>query len=486
VGGLIEPITLNPLLADDEASLAVTGLVFDSLLAVDPWTGALLPNLARAWRVSADGLTITFDLRDDVLWHDGEPFSAKDVEFTFEAIAKLGADSPHWFNLALVEEFQALDTKTFLVKLSEPNCSALYDLGLLPIVPRHVLPQQAMAIGTGPFVFKDWLQDDPIALIRNAHYWRGAPHLDAWTYRVLADAEQLLAELEAGQIDVAHIRPEDLAGVEAAGHCEVYRYPTAEGYFIAFNNNHPVLGDRKVRQALSYALDREGLVDQILLGQGTLLATGLLPGHWALQEGTGSRLYDYDFGEAQRLLAEAGWSDSDGDGILDREGEPFQLSLTTNADNTTREAIAILAGQYYRAIGVVAQVELVEWGNLLGRMFNHTFDVAVLSWPLELDPDQREFWHCEENALGSGFNFVSYCDPYLDGLLIEGATMPSCDGERRAEIYGEMVSILAEDRPYDFLFAPDKLLAANRRVVGPDPSPFAGPYWNVVDWYVTQ
>jgi peptide/nickel transport system substrate-binding protein len=494
VGGLIEPVTLNPLLADDEASLAITSLLFDSLLAVDPWTGALVPSLARAWRVSADGLTITFDLRDDVLWHDGEPFAAEDVEFTFETIANtstglstgLSADSPRRFDLALVEEFRALDAKTFLVKLSEPSCSALYDLGLLPIVPRHVFQQQSTAVGTGPFVLYEWLQGNRITLIRNPHYWRGAPRLDAWTYRVLADEEELLAELEAGQIDVAHIRPQDLARVEAAGHLEIYRYPAAEGYFIAFNNDHPVLGDRGVRQALSYALDRERLVDQILLGQGTLLVTGLLPDHWALRGGTGFRLYDYDSGEARRLLAEAGWSDSDGDGILDREGEPLQLSLTTNAGNRTREAIAILAGQYYRAIGVAAQVELVEWGNLLGRMFTHQFDAVVLSWPLELDPDQREFWHCEENALGSGFNFVSYCNPHLDGLLIEGATMPSCDSERRAEIYGEMASILAEDRPYDFLFAPDNLLAANRRVVGPDPSPFAGPYWNVVDWYVIQ
>jgi len=494
VGGLIEPITLNPLLADDEASLAVVSLIFDSLLAVDPRTGALVPNLARAWRVSADGLTITFDLRDDVLWHDGEPFAAKDVEFTFEALANtspglstgLGVDSPRRFDLALVEEFQAPDAKTFLIKLSEPSCSALYDLGLLPIVPRHVPQQQATVIGTGPFMLREWLHGDRITLMRNPHYWRGAPRLDALIYRVLADEEELLAELEAGQIDVAQIRPGALARVEAAENFEVYRYPAAEGYFIAFNNDHPVLGDRRVRQALSYALDRERLVDQILLDQGTLLATGLLPGHWALRGDTGPGLYDYDPGEARRLLAEAGWSDSDGDGILDREGEPLQLSLATNAGNGTREAIAILAGQYYRAIGVAAQVELVEWGNLLGRMFSHRFDAVVLSWPLELDPDQREFWHCEENALGSGFNFVSYCNPHLDALLIEGATMLSCDSERRAEIYSEMASILTEDRPYDFLFAPDNLLAANRRVVGPDPSPFAGLYWNVADWYVTQ
>jgi peptide/nickel transport system substrate-binding protein len=483
VGGLIEPNTLNPLLADDEASLAVVSLIFDSLLAVDPQTGALVPNLARDWRISADGLTITFDLRDDVFWHDGEPFTAEDVEFTFEALATLGVDSPRRFDLALVEGFQAPDANTFLVNLSEPSCSALYDLGLLPIVPRHLAQPQSTAIGTGPFMLQERLQGDRITLTRNPQCWRGAPRLDTLIYRVLADEEELLAELEAGRIDLAFIRPEDLARVEAAGRLEVYRYPVAEGYFIAFNTDHPVLGDRRVRQALSYVLDRERFVDQILLDQGTLLATGLLPGHWALQGGAGLGLYDYDPGEARRLLAEAGWVDSDGDGILDREGEPLQLSLTTNAGNRTRQAIAILAGQYYRAIGVAAQVEMVEWGNLLQRMFSHRFDAVVLSWPLELDPDQREFWRCEENVLGSGFNFVSYYNPHLDALLIEGAAMSGCDSERRAEIYGEMASILAEDRPYDFLFAPDNLLAANRRVVGPDPSPFAGLYWNVADWY---
>ena len=475
-GGLGELATLDPLLADE----AVMGLIFEGLLAVDPQDGAPIPNLARSWRVSDDGLTVTFELRDDVLWHDGEPFTAADARFTFQAVLDLGMKSPRRFALASVEDFEALGAHTFVVKLSEPGCSALYDLGLLPIVAHHL--GRAAIVGTGPFMLEEWVPGDHVTLVRNPRYWRGAPRLEAWTYRAFPDEEALLAALEEGEVDVAPIRPQDVRRIEGTGRFEVLRYPAAEYYFIAFNNDHPILGDGRVRRALSLTLDRRRLLEEVLAGQGTLLGVGLLPGHWASRADV--RPPDYDSARARQLLAQAGWADSDGDGFLDREGEPLRLSLSTNLGNEVREAIAVLVGQYYRAVGVAAQVELVEWGNLLGRLFEHRFDAAVLSWPLKLDPDQRLLWHSTEDTPGSGFNFVSYHNSLADALLEEGAVVPGCDRRRRAEVYGRLWAILARDRPYDFLFAPDELIAVNRRLVGPAPSPFAGPYWNANEWYM--
>ena len=463
-------------------------LIFESLLAVNPQNGALIPHLARSWRVSDDGLTVTFELRDDVLWHDGEPFTAEDVEFTFQAVLDLGMESPRRFALASVEYFEAVDAHTFVVRLSEPGCSALYDLGLLPIVPRHLGrgtgSRRAAIVGTGPFMLKEWVPGDHITLVRNPRYWRGAPRLEAWTYRAFPDEEALLTALEEGEVDVAPVRPQDARRIEGTGRFKILRYPAAEYYFIAFNNDHPILGDGRARRALSLALDRRRLLEEVLAGQGTLLGVGLLPDHWASRADV--RPPDYDPTEARRLLAEAGWADSDGDGFLDRDGEPLALSLATNAGNKAREAIAVLAGQYYRAVGVAAQIELVEWGNLLGRVFDHRFDAAVLSWPLKLDPDQRLLWHSTENAPGSGFNFVSYHNPLADALLERGALVPGCDWRKKAEVYGQLWAILARDRPYDFLFAPDELVAVNRRLEGPAPSPFAGLYWNASEWYVAS
>jgi peptide/nickel transport system substrate-binding protein len=491
-GGLADVVTLNPVLADDPTSLDVIELLFDRLLAVDPETGSIVPGLASSWRVSADGLTITFTLRDDVLWHDGQPFSAADVEFTFKAIVDPSVGSPRQADFPLVEEFKAVDDTTFAVILADADCSILYDLGSVSIVPRHILANEdiqtsyfnANPVGTGPFLFGEWVAGDHVTLLRNSRYWGKASHLDVWTYRVVADEKALLAGLQTGQLDVVPLPLDDLDSIEAAGRFQIHRYLAEEYYFIGYNVDHPVLGDVRVRQALSQAVDRQRLVDRILGGQGQLLDTGLLPVHWAYpQELAG---YSFDPSRAGQLLAEAGWVDNDGDGIRDREGEPLRLRLATNGENPTREAAAILVQQYYLAVGVAAEVELIKWGNFLEDIFTHDFDLVVFSWPLALDPDEWELWHSSESVLDSGFNFVSYHNSRVDELLLQGLRVPQCEEARRAAIYGEIATILAKDQPYAFLFAPYNLIGVNERVGGVAPSPFAGLHWNLADWYVTR
>jgi len=478
-------------LADDPTSLAVTELLFDRLLAVDPETGSLVPGLASSWQVSADDLTITFALRDDVLWHDGQPFSATDVEFTFKAIVNPAVGSPREADFSLVEEFKAIGDTTFVVTLADADCSILYDLSSVSIVPQHLLGDDdiqtsfnAHPVGTGPFVFGEWVVGDHITLLRNPRYWGKVPHLDAWTYKVIADEEALIAGLQAGQLDVIPLPLGDLASVEAAGHFQIQSYPASEYYFIGYNLDHPILGDVRVRRALSQAVDRQRLLDRILGEQGQLLDTGLLPAHWAYpQELPG---YSFDPARAAQLLAEAGWTDNDGDGIRDRDGEPLRLRLATNGENAVREAIAILVQQYYLAVGVAAEVELIQWGNFLEDIFTHDFDMVVFSWPLALDPDEWEVWHSSESVLDSGFNFVSYHNSRVDELLLRGLRVPQCEEARRAAIYGEIATILAQDQPYAFLFAPYNLIAVNERVGGVAPSPFAGLHWNLADWHVTH
>jgi peptide/nickel transport system substrate-binding protein len=491
-GGLADVVTLNPVLADDRASLAVIELLFDRLLAVDPRTGSIVPGLASSWQVSADGLTITFILRDDVLWHDGQPFSAADVEFTFKTIVNPAVGSPRQADFSPVEEFRAVDDTTFVATLADADCSILYDLGSVSIVPQHILgdddiqtsPFNVRPVGTGPFAFGERVMGDHVTLLRNPRYWGQAPHLDAWTYKVAASKEALLAGLEAGQLDMIPLTPEDLDSVEATDRSPIHRYPVPEYYFIGYNTDHPILGDVRVRRALSQAIDRQRLVDRILAGQGQLLDTGLLPTHWAYPHELAS--HPFDPIRAAQLLTEAGWVDSDGDGIRDRDGEPLRLRLSTNGGNAVREAIAILAQQYYLAVGVAAEVELMNWGDFLEDTFTHDFDMVVFSWPLALDPDGWELWHSSESVLDSGFNFVSYHNPGVDELLLQGLKVPQCNEARRAAIYGETATILAQDQPYAFLFAPYNLIAVNERVGGVAPSPFAGLHWNLADWYVTR
>ncbi|MFB0546699.1 MAG: ABC transporter substrate-binding protein [Anaerolineae bacterium] len=497
-GGLAEAATLNPILATDSASLRLIDKMFDSLLTVDPQNGALRPGLAAAWQIS--GQTVTFTLRSDVLWHDGKTLTAEDVAFTFEAVLSPTVASPLAPALTAVQDFAALNKDTFVVRLSEAGCPILYDLGRVGILPRHLLADQDIPtspfntrspVGSGPFMFKERSPGEHITLAKNPRYYRGAPRLDAWTFKVVADEEELLAGLKAGELDVAYLRPEDLSEVEALGRFEIYRYPVVGRdadatpyYFIAYNNDHPILGDRWVRRALSYALDRQRLIDVILDGQGEPLAVGLPPGHWAHPKNLAP--YPFDPQVARRILAQTGWTDSDGDGILDKDGQPFRLGIIVNAENEVRQTIAVLAQGYYHAIGVAAEVRSVEWSTFLVWIFLHEFDVAIFSWPLKLDPDQTLLWRSDENALYAGFNFVSYRNSWVDFLLKAGRFSPDCDREARTTIYHWLQQELAYDQPYDFLFTPYELLAVNRRITGLAPSPFAGPFWNVAKWYVAQ
>jgi peptide/nickel transport system substrate-binding protein len=502
IGGPGPLRSFNPLLADDEGTRAISRLLFDSLLSVDPDTGALRPGLAESWLVSPDSRTITFTLRTSPRWHDGEALTAKDAAFTMELARQLAPQTPHLVEFSAIAATASPDTHTLVVTLRQPACTLLYPLGLLPILPGHLLAGSnaitdsfnSAPIGSGPFMYRAGSPGQGIIVARNPSYWGSRPSLDSLSYQVFTDTQTLADAVAAGRVDVASLPRDTAVSLPDNPDLNRYPYPTQEYFFIAFNNavtvtNHFILSDRRVRQALSLALDRRHILEQVVAGEGVLLSGPFLPGYWAVDTGE-ARLAPptqpppYDPEQARALLAEAGWSDSDNDGVLDKAGVPLRFIIHANGENRTREEIAILAQQYYRAIGVDATVGTAEYGNFLYYIFEHDFDALVFSWPLGLEPDQSQFWRSDKNAIGSGFNFVSYSNSQVDALLDEAAGLPGCSPGARAQRYGKVASILAEDRPYDFLFAPNAYLVARSRVAGIAPSPFAGPYWNVGDWYI--
>ncbi len=479
--------TLNPLLADDGDLLRAVGpLLFDSLLRVHPQSAALMPGLARDWQVSQDGRTFTFRLRPGVTWHDGQPFSATDVVFTLAVAGDPEGPSPYRFDLADVSSVTALDDATVAVTFDEPGCDALYAVGRVPILPRHLIQGQKLAeaafnrrpVGTGPFVFGVWEADGSLVLNANEGYWAGQPHLDGWTYRVVSDEANLPQDWHLARLS---------DGLEPAPLPDAFRvlsYPADRWYFVALNNDHPILGDATVRRALALALDRERLLAVALDGHGSPMGAPWLATHWAMA-GASLTPLAYAPDQAQQLLTEAGWRDADGDGLLDSDGQVLRLSIITNQDNPIRERIAILAQQYWQVVGVSAQVNVLPWGGVLDDLFGHTFDVAVFDWPLEPGPDQSWLWASDENEVGTGFNFVSFANAHADALLAQGRVASGCDPTRRAAAYRDLARQLAADGPCVFLFAAHRRLAVSETLVGPQPGPFGELYWNVTQWYLT-
>jgi peptide/nickel transport system substrate-binding protein len=317
-------------------------------------------------------------------------------------------------------------------------------------------------------------------LTRNPLYVSGPVPIETWTLKFYPDISALRAAFVAKQIDVMAAGPRDYAAVKNLSGAALLSSPSPEFIGLLFNTDNVALNDVRVRQALSYALDRNVLLDDIEK-QGVLIDATVLPGFWANTRQM-SR-FTFDVTRARQLLAEAGWRDP-GDGVLRKDGRPLTLDLWTEADHPLLEPLAFRIREMYAALGIQVQLQLDDRPGWITHAFDHRFDLLLLSRKLPLDPDQRWYWQSDQNAKGSGFNFGSYASARTDALYRELQRVGSCDPAGRATMFNEVEQNLLVDSPAVFLFVPQKYLVLQGRVLGPAPSLFAGDFWNLQDWHV--
>jgi len=477
VGGLSELTWSNPLWSNPLDVASFQCLIFESLLALDPQDGHLLPRLAEKWTLSPDGETITFTLRGGVRWHDGQSFSAEDVIFTWRAVMSATVPIPHAESVAWVSKIETPEKRVVTLHLRQPNCAALTQLGLLPILPAHLwkasevtqpLARPALMVGTGPFRLTDWETSEAVTLTRYADYWAGKPYLEGWAYKRYDTPSALLAAAQAGEIDMFPTVPPLSLSQELRVRFRPLTLPTGESLFLLFNQACPALSESDIRRALALALNRKKIASQV--GGAELVTSIMPPHHWSLPPDL--QPPPFDPAEARRLLAS--------------RDRPLSLAVTVQGGDRLREDVALLVAQDYRQVGIEARVEVLDWGLFLGDLFHHNFDVALLTWPFPHDPDQTFLWHSREITPGVGFNFGSYVSPQADRLLDAGRTAEGCSEATRAPFYHQLARLLAQDQPADFLLAPQQMLALNRRVRGLAPSPFSGLYWNVTRWWMHE
>jgi peptide/nickel transport system substrate-binding protein len=488
------PAVFNPLLPAGASAQRVIDNLYDTLLTIDAQSAALEPRLASTWQVSTDNMTVTFHLRTDVTWHDGQPLTARDVVFTFDAIRKLDAAPALKAQLAFASRVLAPDDRTVVIGFDRSACPLLAEVGQIPILPRHLLEGRELTnanfntrapVGTGPFRFERQDASGDVHLSRNDQYFLGVPHFSEWVYRPITDTAALSAALHDGALDLATVSSEQAVALDTAGASRLLAYPQPEYYAIILNMGQPSLEDVRVREALSAAIDRQGLLGEVFAGRATLLNGPLLPGHWAYTAATAPE--SYDPARARRLLAEAGWTDSNHDGLLEKNGTPLRIGLSVNGENALRQSIAARVQRNWLAVGVAAEVQAVEFSTLVERLFGHHFDASVFSWPVHADPDQTRFWASSQNVLWSGFNVASYSSiDKVDPALHEGLWAAACDPKIRAPAYAQMQAALAADLPYIFLLAPNAYVAASARLAGLQPGPYAGLSWNIEQWQLTR
>ena len=457
---------LNPVLAQDSASSDINAFVFNGLIKYDRNLETLVGDLAESWNVKAGPEPeITFRLRKGVFWHDGEEFTAEDVKFTYDKIMDPKTNTVRRASFELVKKAEVLDPYTFRVTYRQPFSPGLETWGM-GIIPKHLLqnadintaPFNRNPVGTGPFRFVEWVSDEKIVVEANPRYFDGKPHLDRIIYRIIPETALSEMEIMTKGIDYSGIFPYEYQRMKELPSYNVYTQPSLGYTYIGYNFKNELFRDRRVRVALTSAINREEIVRYVLFGLGTV-ATGPFPNHlWYANPNV--KPIPYDPKEARRLLAEAGWKDTDGDKILDKGGKPFRFNLITNSGNDTRRDVGVLVQRQLREVGIDVKFEVYEWSVFLKNFINERhFDACVLGWGLSVDPDAYEIWHSSQ--IEKGFNVISYRNPDADRLWEEGRKV--YDKEKRKEIYWKINELIAEDQPYTFLYVPTSLTVLQKR-----------------------
>jgi peptide/nickel transport system substrate-binding protein len=482
--------TLLPPLASDAASHAIASLVYNGLVKYDGDL-SLIGDLAESWEVSPDGLTITFKLRRGVKWQDGAPFTAKDVLFTYRVMVDPKTPTAYSGDYLQVKKAEAPDDYTFRVTYPKPFAPAL-GTWTLNILPRHLLegkditqsPLARKPIGTGPYRFQEWKAGEKIVLSYNPDYFEGRVYLNGYIYLIKPDLATMFLELKAGNIDRMGLTPlqytRQTAYPKFARMYNKYRYIPFSYIYLGYNLDEPRFKDRRVRQALTLAINKKEIIEGVLMGLGQECYGPYKPGAWFYNPNVPK--FSYNPEKARALLAAAGWQPG-ADGILAKDGKPFEFTILTNQGNDIRVRTAEIIQRRLQEIGIRVKIRTVEWATFIKEFIEKgQFEAVLLGWNTGLDPDQYDIWSSTKTKPGE-LNFIHYKNPEVDKLLEEGRH--TFDKEKRRRAYFRLQEILAEDQPYTFLFVPDALPAISRRFRGIKPAA-AGIDYNFTKWYVPK
>ena len=483
--------TLVPILASDSASQDICGLVFNGLVKYDKDIN-LIGDLAEGWEIKEDGLVIIFHLRRDVRWHDGEPFTAHDVEFTYKKLIDPTVKTPYSGDFERVKSLEVPDDYTVKVTYKEPHSPGLSSWGMR-MMPKHILENEDLSdtkfsrapIGTGPYKFKGWRTGEKIVLVVNTDYFEGRPYIDRYIYRIIPDQATIFLELQTQGVDEIGLTPLQYSRQTDTEffkrYYRKYKYPAFGYTYLGFNLKDPKFKDKRVRLALDYAIDKEEIIRGVLLGLGRVSTGPFPPESWAYNKDVVP--IPYDPKRARELLKEAGWEDRDGDGWLDKDGTKFKFTLITNQGNDQRKIAAEIIQRRLKEVGIDMRIWIIEWATFLTKFIDvRRFEAVILGWGLSRDPDAYDIWHSSKQRERE-FNFIGYENEEVDKLLEKGRRV--FDQEKRREIYHKVHRLIYDDCPCIFLYVPDALPIVHARFKGIEPAPL-GIGYNFIKWYVPK
>ena len=543
VATISEPLTFNLAIAADSGSSGVLGYLFEGLTRTSWLTDEVEPELAESWEASEDGLIWTFRIRDGVKWHDGEPFTAHDVEFTFnriiynddiESVSERTLftfrfpddESREWTEERMT--VSAVDDLTVEFRLPVPFAPFLRSMGT-PVFPKHILERHvddgtfadvwgidsdpAGVVGTGPFTIGEYTPGERVVLLRNLDYWlddeegNSLPYLDEIVSEIVPDLESEFDAFKAGESDVHGVLGEEfeeLSAMQEDGDFTIHsRGPGFSRTFLAFNMNpgrdpdtgEPHLdaeklawfGNVEFRRAVAHVIDRDAMIGDVLHGLGYPLWSFVSPSAGAFHN-PDVREYEYDLDKAKEILDGLGWTDTDGDGVReDGDGNEISFSLVTNEGNSVRETIGRMITDGMREIGLGVEYELLDFGDIVTRLSeSYDWETVVIGFGGAPDPyDDISFWHSTGD-----FHLwnpkqaepATEWESEMDGLYV--AANQEMDRGQRVDLYHRAQEIAAENLPVVYTVLPERM-TATRNVFGNTTSTLYG-IWDVRYLYRTD
>ncbi len=489
--------TFNPVLSHDTTSNAVINLVFSALVYTDPDTLDAAPDLATTWDVSPDGKTYTFTLRQGVTFHDGQPLTADDVKFTYDLLmdSKSGTTRATSLN-DHIASVTVKDPQTVVFALKDVIAPFLNN-DMYSIVPKHILGSAKLEeipthpfstskpVGSGPFMLSEYKQGDHVTLGGYAKYFRGAPALDQYVFKVVKDSNVTEQQLKTSEIDIAAVQATLYDDAKKQTNFDTIPYDNFSYSILVFNldpTKTTLFQDVAVRQALCYALNRQGIVDRVRQGLSTV-GVGVEPiRSWAYQPDKIPLKYPYDVNKANQLLDAAGWVKGK-DGIRAKDGKRFSFTMRTYTDVTADAYMAVFQ-ENWKAIGVEMTPQSEDFNIFVSRLAKtHDFEAFWEGFSYGVDPDiQVRF---DTKQFPTGLNYGAYSNPKVDTALDQALHV--LDRAKRLDLYVQAQVLIAQDCPVLVTDFPKTIVGINKRVKNYIPTGLSGANrYAAHQWYVTD
>ena len=458
---------LAPMLSTDGASNSVNSVIHRPLVQYR-YNNEPTPVLAESWEFSEDGLTWTFKLRQGVKWHDGTEFTAEDVKFTYDLIMDPETKSVRRGDFGLVEEVRVVDKYTIEIETKTPYAALIDKVATQSIVSKAHVEKIGLAnynqnpLGCGPFMFKERIPEERVVLVRFDDYFEGKPYLDEIVYVSIPEPSVRLMALETG---AAHYNwwatpEEDIPRLVDDPKFTVLRMLRTDFHFFALNHWHEFFKDVRVRQAFAHATDKENIVKNLVTYSG-VVAHGPYSEAYGEYQNKNVKKFDYDLEKAKQLLAEAGWTEKNKDGVLVKDGKPFVIDMMIQQGDELRRNVAVILQRSLKELGIEMQTREREWSAMLDAItvVRDNWDTFLVQFGASPDPDHHTIFHSQ-----GGFRIGNYGNPRVDELLDKGRSV--LDPAERKKYYDEYQAIAAEDVAVVFLWHSVSALVLNSRFQG--------------------